>query len=187
MDLHAMGGGYYSRGATIVHNAVFWGGYCSREATVRGGLLNKGGVYSRNCGKYCEWNAVQIIEGSENQGLDNRESNSRGFIVMSSCYCIDILLAESKCPQKWKIKRNASLGTGQGTRFRSTLKWSSVDAPRDSKRAWNLTDLMHFQGSMCKGWTNAQYYIHIHLLTDCFLVNWNHVKFSLRLIFCGSS
>ena len=39
MDLHAIGGGYYLRRATIAYNTVFQGGYYSR------GLLNKKGVF----------------------------------------------------------------------------------------------------------------------------------------------
>ena len=44
MDLHAMGGGYYSRGLLLYVMLYF------REATIRGGLLNKGGVYSSKYG-----------------------------------------------------------------------------------------------------------------------------------------
>ena len=39
MDLHAMGGGYYSRGATVAYNAVFQGGNYSRGATKQRGHL----------------------------------------------------------------------------------------------------------------------------------------------------
>ena len=41
MDIHAMGGGYSSRGVTIAYNAVFWGGYYSRGATKQRGRLFK--------------------------------------------------------------------------------------------------------------------------------------------------
>ena len=41
MDLHAIGGGYYSRGTTIAYSAVFRGGYYLSEATKQRGRLFK--------------------------------------------------------------------------------------------------------------------------------------------------
>ena len=47
MDLHAMQGGYYSRGATIAHNAVIRRGYYSRGATIAYNAVIQRGYYSR--------------------------------------------------------------------------------------------------------------------------------------------
>ena len=56
-----MGGRLLFKGGSNAYDAVFWGGYYSR-----GGLLNKGGVYSRKYSKCLNAHAQVEDRGCEN-------------------------------------------------------------------------------------------------------------------------